>query len=177
MHRPLGIVAAALLLMPGLALADPPANEDPRGDQVIKSARTDRSVGEVILYYLPNRIFDILDVVRLRVRLGPGLAARVRATEGVDVGVGSYTSVYFGLPGPRQQVELPQIVGKESYTGIELGPGDASVRNDVDPNYADTEFGVSVQAALIGIDVGIDPFEVLDFLVGIPLIDFRADDF
>ena len=158
-------------------LATPARADDSRDDQVLKTAREDRGIVSVLLFYVPNRVFDVLDLVRLRVRVGPGIAARVRATEGVDVGLGSYAALYVGLPGPRGDVEIPLPIGPESYAGIELGPGDAEVAGGYPPDYTDTEFGASVHAALVGLDIGVDPFEVLDLAAGFALIDLRGDDF
>ncbi len=173
-RRWLGIAGVALLA--GIS-AGPASAEDDRDSQILKNAREDRSVADVLLFYVPNRIFDVLDLVRARVRVGPGVAVRARATEGLDVGLGSYASVYAGLPGPRQEVSVPLPVGLETYTGIELGPGDAELEGGSPPNYSVTEFGISVQAVLVGIDVGVDPLEVLDLVAGLLLIDLRSDDF
>ena len=62
--------------------------------EVEEEAPHDPSVGHKILFYLPNRVLDLLDVVRARVRIGPGIAVGARATEFVDVFLGSYTSLY-----------------------------------------------------------------------------------
>ncbi len=32
-----------------------------------------------IVLYIPNRVFDILDIIRLRLRVGPGISAGVHA--------------------------------------------------------------------------------------------------
>jgi len=39
------------------------------------------SWGTRLLWYAPNRILDLLDMFRLRLRIGPGLAANVRMTD------------------------------------------------------------------------------------------------
>ena len=165
-------LCCAALLCPTGASA-----QEERDEQVVKNVRTDRSIGEVILFYLPNRVFDLLDLIRLRVRVGPGIAVSARATEGVDVGLGSYASIFAGLPGPRSSVRVPLPVGLESYSGIALGPGKAQIENDYLPGYSTTEFGASVQALLVGLDVGVDPFEAVDLLAGFFLVDLRGDDF
>jgi hypothetical protein len=170
------LLAACLVLAPALSFAEP-SNEDPRDDQIIKTAWPDRSVAEVLLFYVPNRVFDLLDIARVRVRVGPGIAARARATKSVSVGLGSYTSLYVGLPGPRQKVKIPLPLGAESFTGIEVGPGDAQVATTASPEYTDSEIGASVHALVVGLDVGVDPFELVDLLTGFALIDIRADDF
>jgi len=157
-------------------LAASPALAQDRDDQVLKTGRTDRSVPEVLLFYIPNRVFDVLDIVRLRVRVGPGVAARVRATEALDVGLGSYAALFAGIPGPRNEPELPLPIGFESYAGIEIG-ADAEVASPSSPDYSITEIGVSIHALLVGLDIGVDPIEVLDVVTGLALIDLRGDDF
>jgi hypothetical protein len=176
MNKLARVLAVCALLVPALSYAEP-TDAPPRDAEIIKTARADRSVPAVILFYLPNRFFDVLDILRVRVRVGPGIAVRARATEGIDVGIGSYSALFVGLPGPRQRVKLPLPLGFESYTGIELGPGDAQLDSGASPAYASTEIGVSLHAAVAGFDLGIDPFEIVDWLAGLVLIDFRADDY
>ncbi len=130
-----------------------------------------------ILFYLPNRVFDVLDIFRLRVRVGPGLAVGVRATELADIYLGSYATVFAGLPGPREEASLPIPVGLESHNGAEISLLDATVDAGMGPGYTDSEFGVSFQAAVVGADVGFDPIEILDFICGIFTFDIRNDDF
>jgi hypothetical protein len=167
-------IATALLV---LALAPPgSAQEDPRDAQVVKNAREGRSAGRVLLAYLPNRLFDVLDFLRLRARVGPGLAVRARASEQIDAGIGSYATIFAGLPGPRSEVEVPLPIGLETYSGIEL-VGDAEVSGGYSPEYSPTEIGVSVHAAVVGVDVGVDPIEVVDWVAGFVLLDLRGDDF
>jgi hypothetical protein len=174
--RTVGAVVVAWLWLVSPCVWAEPSNSDPRDDQVIKTARSDRSAVRVILTYIPNRIFDVLDIVRLRARVGPGIAARVRATEVLDAGLGSYVSLFAGPRGPRQEVRIPWPMGVESFTGIEL-VGDAEVESRTNPHYSSTEFGASIHALLIGLDIGVDPFEVVDLVAGLVFIDLRADDF
>ena len=44
------------------------------------------------------------------------------------------------------------------------------------PDYTRTECGLGFQALLIGLDVGVDPVEVMDLLLGLFLVDLRIDD-
>jgi hypothetical protein len=126
--------------------------------------------------YVPSRVMDLLDIVRLRARVGPGLALGVRATEVADVFLGSYASVYAGLPGPRGRV-LPRLpVGIESRAGAEVGPADLSTGLGFAPTYPFTECGIGLQLFLVGIDVGVDPVELIDFATGFLLLDLRDDD-
>lgn len=134
------------------------------------------SVIGAILCYLPNRIFDVLDIVRARVRLGPGLAVGVRATELADVFVGGYTSIYVGLPGPRGRRALNLPVGFDSNGGVELGPADLTGEDLGGPSYGAAEIGAGGQVAMLGVDVGFDVLEVVDFVAGIFFLDFMDDD-
>jgi hypothetical protein len=134
-------------------------------------------IGWGILMYVPNRLLDALDMVRARVRLGPGFAVGARATEYADVFVGTYASVYIGLPGPRGR-KFPRLpAGLESKTGAEISVVDATIEGGMSPDYGMTEFGFGFQAFLFGVDVGVDPFEILDFVVGFLTFDPMDDDF
>jgi hypothetical protein len=136
----------------------------------------DPSLGHELLLYVPNRVLDVFDIVRLRVRGGPGLAVGVRATRLASLYVGSYASIYAGLPGPRLRPTVKLPVGLESYSGVDVSLADATISGGIGPDYSFTEFGVSIQLLLIGVDVGLDPWEVVDFATGLVLIDLRGDD-
>ncbi len=134
------------------------------------------SVIGAILCYLPNRIFDLLDIVRARVRVGPGLAVGVRATELADVFVGGYTSLYVGLPGPRGRRALNLPVGFDTNGGIEVGPADLTAEDSGGVHYGAAEIGLGAQVAMVGVDVGFDALEVVDFIAGFLFLDFMDDD-
>jgi hypothetical protein len=125
--------------------------------------------------YIPNIVLDLFDVVRLRVRVGPGIAADVRATKLASVFVGSYGSVYAGLPGPRNRPEPKLPFGLESRSGVQVSVVDGTADSDIGPDYGPTEVGLGVQALIVGVDVGVEPLELLDFVAGIFFIDLRAD--
>lgn len=135
------------------------------------------SVARRVLTYLPNRVFDLLDIVRLRARFGRGLALSLRAGEWADFYLGSYATVYAGLPGPRGRV-LPRLpAGLESRTGVEVSAVDATLEGLQGPDYGQYEIGAGVQLTVVGLDVGVEPFEFLDFLAGWVLRDPAQDDF
>jgi hypothetical protein len=129
-----------------------------------------------IAFYVPNRILDVFDIVRLRARVGPGIAADVRATEAVSAFAGSYASVYVGLPGPRNRPTVKLPVGFESRSGLQVSLLDATESGGVGPDYGPAEFGAGVQAVFVGLDFGIDPLEILDLAAGVFFIDLRNDD-
>jgi hypothetical protein len=149
----------------------------PCGAEESQEDEDDGSFLKAVLFYIPNRVLDIVDIARARVRVGPGITLGVRATEAVDAYIGSYTSVYAGLPGPRMR-KIPKLpAGLETSSGIELSAADATLDGGLGPDYSPTEFGVSVHAAIVGADVGLDPVEILDAVLGFLFIDIRDDDF
>jgi hypothetical protein len=130
-----------------------------------------------VLMYIPNRIFDILDIVRLRVRVGPGLAVGARATEAVDLNLGAYTSIFAGLPGPRGRPRLNLPIGIENYAGAEVSVVGTKDGGDSGPHYGALEVGAGFQAGIIGLDIGIDPGEILDLASGLVFVDLVGDDY
>jgi hypothetical protein len=129
-----------------------------------------------LLFYIPNRVLDVFDIVRLRVRVGPGVAVGVRATKVAQAYVGTYASVYAGLPGPRRR-PLPKLpVGLESYNGVAVSLAEATASGGIGPDYSPTEFGISVHPLIFGLDIGLDPLEVVDFAAGILFVDIEDDD-
>src|SRR5688572_22080711 len=73
-----------------------------------------------ILLYLPNRLFDVLDIARLRLRVGPGLSAGVRATRPLTLALGAHEALYLGLHGPRGHATIPWPIGFEGFAGAEI---------------------------------------------------------
>jgi len=88
-----------------------------------------------IVMYIPNRVLDVFDIVRFRVRVGPGVAVDARATKVASAFVGSYASVYVGLPGPRNRPFPKLPIGFESRNGVQASVVDATVSGGVDPDY------------------------------------------
>ncbi|MFG0318074.1 MAG: hypothetical protein ACF8XB_12430 [Planctomycetota bacterium JB042] len=153
---------------PPAALADDASEELEAGPSVVAAT----------LLYLPNRVFDLLDIVRLRLRVGPGFGAGVRATELVDVTLGGWATAFVGLRGPRGEPRIPWPFGFETYAGAELSILDASTEESgPGPGYGAAEIGLGLHLLLIGAEVGVEPLELLDLLVGLALFDPVGDDF
>ena len=164
------------VLMLAIVLSTPLAARA-QGEEAPLEEEAPPSVARRVLTYLPNRVFDLLDVVRLRARLGRGLALSLRASEWADFYLGSYATLYAGLPGPRGRV-LPRLpAGLESRSGVEVSAVDATLGGPLAPDYGLYEIGAGVQLTLVGFDVGVEPFEFLDFLAGWALRDPAHDDF
>jgi hypothetical protein len=134
------------------------------------------SLVHIVLLYLPNRLFDVLDMVRARIKAGPGFGAGLRFTDVGELYLGAHTSIFAGAPGPRQEPGIPIPAGIESRGGIKLSLLDGTVGMGFDPHYSSTEIGTSLHLGLLGADLMIDPVEFVDLIAGIFLFDVRDDD-
>jgi len=169
------ILLLAVTLLPACASARPSGGGNPASPMPAEAwfdSPPKHSAGEIVLLYIPNRLFDLLDIVRARVRVGPGFAFSVRATEGAQFTAGTYSTLFLGLPGPRRQRIINWPVGVEK---IEHAQGEPRPRDDA-PRYGIGEIGLGLQAAIVGADVGVDPWEIVDFLAGIITLDPVEDD-
>lgn len=137
---------------------------------------TDHGFIHTTLMYIPNRILDLFDIARLRLHVGPGIGVGARATEVLDFYLGSYASIYAGLPGPRMRPTPKLPFGVESFSGAEVSIVDATVTGGIGPGYSPSEFGLNLYLLLIGADIGLDPIEALDFITGFFLINLRDDE-
>lgn len=171
MSRPsLALLFALLLaLLPRVTAAD---NGGTNGTQSVRR----HGVLHRLLWYAPNRLADLADIARLRVRAGPGLALNVRATKWAVLYYGEYHAVYAGLPGPRLKPAWPRPAGFEEEKGLVLLAVDATDTLHHEPIYSKSEIAVGVHLAVAGAEAGFDPVELVDFLAGLVLLDIRRDD-
>lgn len=137
--------------------------------------KEDRSIGYRVLVYIPNRVLDLFDIFRVRVRVGPGTGIGVRATEVLSFNLASYASIYAGLPGPRQEPILRSPLGAEVYSGARASVFGIETEN-YGPRYSPTEFGLDLHILFIGASVGIDPIELVDFFTGFVGFEIVEDD-
>lgn len=147
----------------------------------LERSRNERSILIDIALFLPNRIFDVLDIVKAKVRLGPGVDIGLQITKPVSFYLGSHTSVYLGLPGPREERFIPIPFGADSVAGASLSVLDATVKNDTTrgkdtERKSQTEISAETQLILVGAEIGLDPLELLDALAGFIFIDIKEDD-
>ena len=160
----------AVLLLVSILVAAPPALGAPPPEP-------EPSIGEKLAHgvatYVPNRILDLLDIVRLRVRFGSGTASSFRLTRPVSATAGRYSTLYLGLYGPRGEKMVPSPVGFESY---DWDDAPRAERYSPEPYYGLGEVGAGFQIPGPGLDVGVEPFEALDFLAGFLLLDLVGDD-
>jgi hypothetical protein len=167
-------VAALLALAPlGVGAQEQPASST---EQTAEPEPEPKSFGHRLLLYLPNRVFDVLDLVRLRVRAGPGWTFGLRVTELADINLGGHATVFAGLHGPRSRPEIPWPVGLETFAGVELIVGGGTEEEEHGPQYGPLEIGFGGQFLLVGADIGIEPYDALDLVLGLVMIDIKGDD-
>ncbi|MCP3998009.1 MAG: hypothetical protein GY722_23560 [bacterium] len=133
----------------------------------------EHGLGHTLLLYIPNRIFDVLDIIRLRVRAGPGISVNARATAPISVFLGGHTALWAGLPGPRGKPKIAWPLGFETRAGAQVSLADGTVDETY---YAPVEFDVGAQVILLGLEIGVAPLQVVDLALGLLTIDLSGDD-
>lgn len=132
---------------------------------------------EKLVWYLPNRVLDFMDIFRIRAKVGPGLAAGARFSDAFSFYGGAASSAYAGLPGPRNQALWPRILGRQNERGMVLMGVDATDVTIFPPDYEYSEIGLSAHLLLLGLDLGVSPSEFFDFIAGWFGADVRGDDY
>lgn len=136
-----------------------------------------KTFGHRLAMYLPNRIFDIFDIVRAKVGFGAGLAAGIRITDYADVWAGAQHTTWVGLPGPRREPKVSLPVGVDARAGAEVSfVSFVAEATESSQTYAPDEIGVMAHAVLAGAEVGVSIQEALDAVFGFLFIDIVGDD-
>ena len=86
------IILAALIFVVPPGFAQEGTQKTDAGQTEVKSSGGKHA----IICYLPNRIFDMFDIVRLRLRVGPGISIGARVTKLTNIFVGAHTSIFAG---------------------------------------------------------------------------------
>jgi len=169
------VLLTALLLAPQAARAGNIPLEEPPPARRSSPASSALELVWAVLVYLPNRVFDLTDIVRLQVRAGPGWALGARATRAFPVFIGDYKATWIGLPGPRGRATVPLPAGLAAQSGFSFGPALAS--GSQAPSYGMGEFGAGAHLYVLGFEAGFDVVELADFFAGFACVDFAHDDF
>ena len=124
---------------------------------------------EEVLLWIPNRLADLLDVVKVDAGVGPALGGVVRVTKYGQVGARGFApgSLRVGLMGRRAPVMF-----ESSFEG---GVGPAFLESG-DRTICEGETGVSIDLLIVGGSIGLCWDEVIDLLGGIVLLDPEQDD-
>ncbi len=169
LHRVL--LLAFMAVVPSACRTDGSPAANPPDVDAAESASEDRSTAAALLLYLPNRVLDLLDVVRFGVNVGPGLGVDVQATDALRAAIISYVSVGIGYQTLRH---LPIQVGPEASFGV--GPLGARGGAILPWHRSGWDVRIELYLLLIGAHVAIEPMEVVDFVTGIIGIDVAGDD-
>lgn len=130
-----------------------------------------RSILTDVLLYIPNRVVDVLDVVRFGVDVGPGIGVDAQVTD--PVSVVAMTKSYVGV-GYQTLRHLPVAAGAEAGLGV----GPATLQAEAGGwHRSSADVRVELHALLVGAHVAVEPVEILDAVLGLVFIDLRDDDF
>lgn len=125
---------------------------------------------EPVLFYIPNRIFDFIDIFRADVGVGPSFGAVVRLSKVGQVGYRSISPFSARIGDFGRQA--PYLLETSSEFGV--GPGYVSSK---DRKVCTGELGLGLDLFLVGAYGGICVEELLDFGAGIFLLDTQDDDY
>jgi hypothetical protein len=190
------VLLSFLLLCPGALLADKEDeliqeqyrkevpvfseeefHEQERKEIIIREPEEEEpSVAHQVLLYVPNRFLDLLDIFRIRARVGPGVQFGIRASEFFTVELGFYDTMYFGLPGPRLEPRIRSPLGFETYNGKYFPALEKLEDPTRNAQYSSTEIGLDAQAGILGLALSVDPVELYDFFAGFLFMEVRDDD-
>lgn len=144
--------------------------KSPWGDFVLEDEESSMPWWGSVLLWLPNRVLDLVDVVRADVGAGMSFGGVVRLTKYGQVGYRSISpvSVRVGAFGRK----APLLIENSS----EFGAGPAYVASE-DRTVCDGEFGLGLDLFIVGAYGGICVEELLDFAAGLFFIDLSGDDY
>jgi hypothetical protein len=141
-------------------------------DEADEEEEESRSLLTHILLYLPNRFFDLFDIARAGVSVGPGIGVDLTATKYLNATLMAKASVGLGLQTLRH---LP--IESAAYTSVGAGP----IQLDLEPGLSwyrsPGEIRAELHVLIVGAHAAVDPVEIFDLLVGFFLFDPVGDDF
>lgn len=139
------------------------------GDFRVVSVPTERPRWQRVLLWIPNRVFDFVNIFRVDVGVGPAIGGVVRATKYVQGGyrVLSPTSIRVGDFG---RGEAPYLVEGSNEFGLT-----PVFHQSKDRTVCKAEFGVGLDL-FVGGYVGICGEGLVDFVAGIFTFDPLGND-
>jgi len=170
------LVIHLALILPLWAQNDP---VEPIPDHVLVSPKEgwseipendDVPLSDRLLFWLPNRLLDLWDIIRVDAGVGPSLGGAVRITRFVQAGSRNFMpgSLRVGALGRRWPIML-ETSDEEGFAPFDYS---ASAQRDV----CTFELGVGLELLVAGAYLGVCPEEIFDFLGGVFLLDFEHDD-
>jgi hypothetical protein len=130
----------------------------------------DVAFSERLLYWLPNRLLDLWDIIRFDAGVGPSYGGAIRVTRFLQAGARNFVpgSLRIGALGRRLPIML-ETSDEEGFAPLDYNP---SAQRDV----CTYELGVGLEFLVAGAYLGVCPEEIFDFAGGIFLLDFEHDD-
>lgn len=167
------------------------------GSNVAVREPVDAAWWEHVLWYLPDRVLDLLDIVSFDVHLGFGLWVDVHATRAAQValgarsvgGLGWHTQRSLGVRAQTQAGISLLPFGAEGYGAYTAGTSGArggswsesGLHNPSSSLYQDEKdywaVGGSVTAVVAGVDFDVHLMQIADFVAGVLTFDLLNDDF
>jgi hypothetical protein len=141
----------------------------PSNASKIRSPKSSGSFWRRAGLYLPNRFLDLIDILKFDVGAGVGYGGVIRPTRYLQAGYRNFDPgmLRVGLMGRR----APVLIEKRKLAGFGDNYGRISSRK-VSPG----EFGLGIDAGLVGVYGGISLDSTADFILGIFGVDFEDDD-
>ena len=156
------------------------------------------TIGEKLLFYIPNRIVDAFDTFSVSLGLGPVVEARLMATRACDTGAGiGMCAKAYKLHNRQYGLGIEEgwywsfiCVGEENFSVTESTPlvsryvemragfpePTQRVYDFFDGPRDYWAFGGALGLLLDG-ELYVHPVELVDFILGFFLIDIKDDDF
>jgi len=157
---------------PACHLLFTPVAQDADEMEETEEDKEEQSALSVALLYLPNRIFDLFDIARFGVNVGPGLGLEAEVTKYAKVVFATDTSVGIGFQSLRH---LPVCLRSRAKIGLAFIS--TPNLNMLDWYTGDYDLKVGLHLLLIGAHVAVDMGEIFDFFSGLVTFDPMEDDF
>lgn len=123
-----------------------------------------------VIWWLPNRLLDLVDVFKVDVGVGPAYGAGVKVTEYGQAAYRKMDPFSFRIGAFGRQA--PVMV--ETSDEIGIGP---NMQMSLDRQVCPGELGIGADLFLFGGYAGICLDELVDFSAGLFFIDLLDDDF
>lgn len=123
-----------------------------------------------MLLWIPNRTLDFIDIFRVDAGAGVAAGGVMRITQWGQLGYRTQS------PGMLRVGDFGRDWPVFVESNEEIGAGD-SFTETIDRNLCKGIVGVGVDLAFVGAHVGFCPEELVDFVLGIFLIDIMDDDY
>lgn len=156
------------------AFASPSLSDEEK--EVEEEEEEDERAGTVlgtVILYIPNRIFDLVEIVRAGVNVGVGLGVDARATWLAQAVVIHDTSVGAGWQGLRH---LP-ICARIGHSTMGAGPISTPRLGLFDWPVNDYDVRLELFFLLVGAHAAVDLEAIWDFTAGLLTFDPSDDDF